>query len=119
MKRIYMYIGLTFITILLSTACTNQVDTGFIYTDEDDVVKEAAWGFIEEKGWSDSINKDWQSAKVEKIMADKKFELFDTTYEGKEVLSVSFSDSVNMVIGTPIILVAPDTNEVIGYMPSE
>ena len=119
MRNRYKYIGLTLMTVLFTTACTEQVDTGSTYTDGYDDVKEVAWEFIEEKGWSDSADKDWQSTKVEKKIADKNFELIDNTYEGKEVLSISFADRVNTVIGTPVILVSPDTNEVIGYIPSE
>ena len=53
------------------------------------------------------------------MTADDSYELLDETYEGKEVLSVSFEDKKNVVVGTPLILVAPDTNEVIGYMLGE
>ncbi|MFS0688809.1 hypothetical protein AB1K89_06165 [Sporosarcina sp. 179-K 8C2 HS] len=52
-------------------------------------------------------------------IADDKYVLLDENYDGKEVLVVSFEDIDNVVTGTPSIIVDPNTNEVIGYMPSE
>ncbi|WP_177184523.1 hypothetical protein [Psychrobacillus sp. OK032] len=51
--------------------------------------------------------------------ADNSYDLLDKTYDGKELLTVSFEDKDSVVIGTPLILVDPDSNEVIGYMLSE
>ncbi|MGB5946964.1 hypothetical protein [Paenisporosarcina sp.] len=45
--------------------------------------------------------------------------MLDTRYEGNEVAAVSFHDKDNVVVGTPLILVDLETNEVVGYMPSE
>lgn len=56
---------------------------------------------------------------MKKTNADNSYEFLDKTYDGKEVLMVSFEDKDNVVLGTPLILVDPITNEVIGYMPSE
>lgn len=52
---------------------------------------------------------DWQNAK--KVVVDNSYELLAGTYEDKEVLIVSFEDKVNVVIGTPLILVDPNTKE--------
>ena len=84
-----------------------------------ELAREAAWEFVQEKGWSDSAKGNWQNAKVEIIIADESYELLDVSYEGKEVTSVSFQDKENVVVGTPLILVDFDNNKVIGYMPSE
>ncbi|HSO56743.1 MAG TPA: hypothetical protein VLQ66_00785, partial [Paenisporosarcina sp.] len=84
-----------------------------------ELVREAAWEFIELKGWSQSAKGNWKNAKVEIITTDQSYELLDTQYEGKEVASVSFQDKDNVVVGTPLILVGLDTHEVVGYRPSE
>jgi hypothetical protein len=44
---------------------------------------------------------------VKKTIVDNGYELLDDNYEGKEVLSVSFEDKENSVVGTPLILTAP------------
>jgi hypothetical protein len=77
------------------------------------------YAFIEEKGWNDTAKGDWKSAKVKKIIADTRYELLDNTYEGKEVLTVSFVDKENVVFDTPFILVDPNLNDGIGYMAGE
>ncbi|WP_226669660.1 hypothetical protein [Metabacillus litoralis] len=82
-------------------------------------IREIAWNFLEEKGWSDRAKEEWKSAKVSKIIVTKDYELLDKDYKGKEVFSVSFEDKENIIASTPIILVDADTNKVIGYMPGE
>ena len=56
---------------------------------------------------------------MKKMIANNSYELLDKTYEGKEILIVSFEDKENVVVGTPLILIDPNLNEVIGYMPGE
>ena len=120
MKLKLLYIALTVFFMLLLVGCSNNKDAGNA-TDKDEYgkVREVAWRFVEEKGWSTTAKEGWQSAEVNKTIADNSYELLDKTYEGKEVLSVSFEDQENVVVGPPLILVDPDTNEVIGYMPGE
>jgi len=117
MKLKFLYVA---ITAFLLVGCSNNQDVGTITdTDSYEKVREVAWEFIEEKGWNNTAKEGWESAKVEKIIADNRYELFDKTYEGKEIVSVSFEDKENVVVGTPLILVDPNLNEVIGYMASE
>lgn len=82
-------------------------------------IKEIAWSFLEENGWSNSAKKEWKSGTVTKVIVNKDYKLLDKNYKGKEVFSVSFKDKKNSVTSTPIILVDADTNKVIGYMPGE
>ena len=77
----------------------------------EDKVRESAWNYIEENGWDRHSKEDWQKATVEKIIADHRYE----KYEGKEILIVILENSIN----SPIILVDPDTNQVIGHFPGE
>lgn len=82
-------------------------------------IKAVAWEFIKEKGWIATVKEDWQDAEVKETIADNSYELLDNNYEGKKVLSVSFEDKENVVMGTPIILVDPTIKKVIGYMSGE
>ena len=120
MKLKILYLAITAFLILLLVGCSNNQDVGNINdTDSNEKVREVAWAFIEEKGWNDTAKEDWQNAKVQQIIADNSYELLDKTYEGKEILTDSFEDKENVVVGTPLILVDPNLNEVIGYMAGE
>jgi putative lipoic acid-binding regulatory protein len=115
-----LLLSISICLIFLITGCTTTEDAvNDSSEDRYELVKEAAWEFVEEKGWSQSAKGNWQNAKVEIIITDQSYELFDTQYEGKEVASVSFQDKDNVVVGTPLILVDLDSHEVVGYMPSE
>ena len=117
-----MKLKLLFLTILfcLIAGCSNEEEAvKNTSVDGYESIRKAAWEFIQEKGWSGLAEGNWQSAKVEKIIADENYEMLDTHYEGKEVAAVSFQDKENVVVGTPLILVDLNTNEVVGYMPSE
>ncbi|KAA0965646.1 hypothetical protein FQ087_04970 [Sporosarcina sp. ANT_H38] len=120
MKLKYLYLAITAFLMLLVASCSNKQDVGnFTDTDSYEKVRKVAWEFIEEKDWNDTAKEDWKSAEVKKIIADNSYELLDKTYEGQELLSVSFEDKENVVVGTPLILVDPDLNKVIGYMAGE
>ena len=106
--------------MLLLVGCSNNQDAGNATNkDEYGKVREVAWKFVEAKGWTDTSKEDWQSAEVNKAIADNSYELLDKAYEGREILTVSFEDKVNVVVGTPLIRVDSETNEVIGYMAGE
>jgi len=62
---------------------------------------------------------EWKNAKVRQTIADTTHELVDESYVGKLVLTVSFEEQGNVVVGTPVVLVDFDTNEVIGYILGE
>lgn len=119
MKLKFLYLTLAVFSIWIIIGCSNKQDIENTNdTDNYGDVRAIAWEFVNEKGWNDRAKEDWQSAKVKKTIADNSYELLDKTYDGKEVLTVSFEDKDNVVIGTPSILVDLNTNEVIGYMPS-
>lgn len=85
----------------------------------DDRTREAAWEFLKAKGWDYTSTGEWKNAKVQKTIADKSHELIDESYIGKLVLTVTFEEQGNLVVGTPVVLLDFDTNEVIGYIPGE
>lgn len=76
-------------------------------------------GILKAKGWDYTSNEEWKNAKVRQTIADKSYELIDKSYIGKLVLTVSFEEQGNVVVGTPVVLVDFDTNEVIGYIQGE
>lgn len=120
MKWKLLYLLITVFVMLLVVGCSNNEDVeNSEITDEYENVREVAWEFIKEKGWNDTAKEDWESAEVKNVIADNNYELLDNTYEGKELLVVSFTDKENVVVGTPSILVDPENNEVVGYMPGE
>lgn len=82
-------------------------------------IKTIAYEFIKEKGWIATVKGDWKDAEVKETIADDSYELLDNNYEGEKVLSVSYEDKENVVMGTPIILVDPTIKKVIGYMLGE
>ncbi|MBA2176117.1 hypothetical protein H0266_14565 [Halobacillus locisalis] len=120
MRREVLYIVITVFSALLLVGCSdNQNAVSPNDADDYNEVRENVWKFVKEKGWNDTAKDNWQSAEVKKVVGDNNYELLDGTYDGKEVLSVSFEDKENSVVGTPLIIIEPDTNKVIGYMPSE
>lgn len=87
--------------------------------DKFNEIRKIAWDFVNEQGWI-TADEDWQSAEVKEVVVNDYYELFDESYHGKTVLSVTFLDKENvLVVGTPDILVDPETGSVIGYLPGE
>ena len=84
-----LYLILTVFSILLIAGCTNKSEIENTNDKERfEQVREVAWAFVEEKGWNETAEENWQNAKVKKEIANNSYELLDKTYEGKEVLSV-------------------------------
>jgi uncharacterized lipoprotein NlpE involved in copper resistance len=120
MRKLILIAMIAVFSTLLLVGCSNQKNEEVKkVTDNDSEAREAAWNFIQEKRWNNNAKGNWQSANVINVIANNNYELLDKTFEGKEVLSVSFEDKENRVIGTPLILIDKDSNKVIGYMPSE
>ena len=114
LKKISLILSFMFLSIGLFGCQQSSKDE-----NNNNDIKTVAWEFIKEKGWDANAKEDWQGAEVTETIADNSYELLDNNYEGKEVLSVSFEDKENVVIGTPLILVDPTTKKVIGYLLGE
>lgn len=110
----FKILTLTVFPILIIIGCSNQQ-----VADDFGEVKAVAWEFVNEKGWNQMAKEEWQNATVTEIVVDENYELLDPSFEGKEVLSVSFQDKEDAVVGTPSILVDQNNKEVVGYMLSE
>ena len=119
-KKAILYLVLAVFSTLLLVGCSGQQNTESQNgADGHDGAREIAWDFVKANGWHHTASEKWQSAEVTKVVANNNYELLDETYDGQEVLSVTFEDEQNSVVGTPLILIEPDTNKVIGYMPTE
>lgn len=117
-KILYSVLGFFF--VLLLAACEGSIADSKSQEDEYNKAREAAWIFIDEKGWNDTAkNENWQNATVTTVVADGDYELLDSSYEGKEALAIVFEEKQNALVAPPKILVDADTNKVVGYMPSE
>lgn len=110
----------TVLFIFFIVGCSSKQEVGTTNgTDSYENIREIAWNFLVEKDWTERAIEDWKTAEVEKIIARSNYALLDENYDGKDVLAVSFEDKGKFVVGPPVILVDPDTNEVIGYIPAE
>lgn len=121
MKNISLYIVITMFSLFLIIGCSKSKESkNNSQTNAYDQDREVAWEYMKDKGWDDKARGNWQSAKVTEYIVDKGYvHLLDNSYEGKEVLKVNFEDKENVVIGTPAILIDPETDKVIGYIPTD
>lgn len=81
------YLLLTVFSIVLIVGCSNKP----VIENANDIdiygeVKAAAWNFLHEEGWQDQAKDDFQSAKVEKAIANTNYILLDKTNDGKNKL---------------------------------
>lgn len=115
MRNLFLLIVIASLFLLIGCSNNDNVEND----TEFDEIRKIAWDFVNEQGWI-TADEDWQSAEVKEVVVNQHHELFDEAYKGKTVLSVSFLDKENvLVVGTPDILVDPETGKIIGYMPGE
>ncbi|KGR78030.1 hypothetical protein [Ureibacillus manganicus] len=122
MNRRYLFLLIALLSTVILVSCSNEPEREEVIEARDDQygeIRSVAWDFIQQNDWHTRADENWESAKVEKILADDRYEILDPTVEGKEVFSVSFKDIENVVVGTPQILVDPKTKKVVGYMLGE
>ncbi|MFE8698691.1 hypothetical protein ACFYKT_20570 [Cytobacillus sp. FJAT-53684] len=114
MKLNFSYLAIILFSILLISGCSsNQDNVKTNVMDNYESVREVAWLFVEEKGWNYNED-DWKHAQVEKKIVNENYNL-DGEYLGKEIFTVTIEDAV----ASPLILVDPNSKEVIGYIPGE
>lgn len=119
MEKMFLYLIIGFFLVILLVSCESSTADSQSEMDGYNEAREAAWSFINEKGWNDTAKENWRNAKVTTVVADDDYELLNSSYEGEEALTVAFEEKENAVVAPPNILVDADTNKVIGYMPSE
>ncbi|WP_404407993.1 hypothetical protein [Jeotgalibacillus malaysiensis] len=113
------FLLLSILTAVILIGCSS--DSQEIQSDPDHYpeAKEAAWTFLKNQGWDDTVAGDWKRAEVREITADESHHLLEDAYRGKDALYVIFKNKENLTNGTPNILVDPETNEVMGYTATE
>lgn len=119
MKRATLYVVIAVILTILVGCSENLESEEQLNTDSYSESREAAWLFVKSNGWDLTAKENWQSAIVERVVVNNHYSLMDESYRGKEALAVSFEEKENVVVGPPVILIDIETNEVIGFMPSE
>ncbi len=119
MRRFVSVYGWMMIAVLLLVGCDEEQRVVNGNEPADDEAIAVAWSYVTARNWEGTAADDGQSAEVRRIVVADGVELFDDAWIGEEVLAVSFEAEPDSVIGVPTVLLAPETNEVIGYMPSE
>lgn len=115
-----LYLSIMAVLMMFIVGCTHyQHDVEMTDTHNYESVRKIAWEYIEKQGWDSTAKEDWKGAEVKRIIVENSYELLDKKYVGKEVLAILFADEENVVVSTPIVLVAPDASEVIGYIAGE
>ncbi|MCT4783982.1 MULTISPECIES: hypothetical protein [Exiguobacterium] len=118
MRRFVSVYGGVLIAVLLLVGCDDAQRVVNGTEPADDEAIAVAWSYITARNWQGTSD-EGQNAEVNRIVIKDGFELFDETLIGEEVLAVSFVSEPDSVVGAPIVLLSPKTNEVIGYIPSE
>ncbi|WP_337873976.1 hypothetical protein [Exiguobacterium sp.] len=65
------------------------------------------------------IDEDVKQATIQSITVDDRFKLIDSRFEGSRAWLVTFPSDSQRTVETPQVLVESESNEVIGYLPSE
>ncbi|MDR0139472.1 hypothetical protein RFW18_17085 [Metabacillus idriensis] len=106
----------------VTIGCSTNTDiqkTAVSKEEEFHIARKIAWEFLKERQWNDRAKDNWKNAKVTETTVDENYELLNKGYKGRTVLSVSFEDKEAVATSTPIILVDPAANEIVGYLPGE
>ncbi|MCA0970886.1 hypothetical protein LCM20_09815 [Halobacillus litoralis] len=110
----YTFIGAAILSACLISGCSTEQQST---TYQESI--DTAWLFIESKGWDQTAKGNGDHAEVTEVVVDEDYVLMDESFHGEEVLSIRFEDKENVVVSTPVVLVEPKANEVVGYVPGE
>ncbi|WP_144841274.1 hypothetical protein [Metaplanococcus flavidus] len=111
----YLFIFTLIMTLFLVGCGINETTVA----GEDEEAQKAAWDYIVERDWNKNVQAGEQDVEVREVKVDSNYELLDESYIGERVLSISFEGDGKLVTEIPTIIVDSDTNEVVGYIPSE
>ncbi|MCC5891046.1 hypothetical protein [Exiguobacterium sp.] len=113
-------IGWMMIAALLLGGCDEQQRVVNVNeTEGGDEAIAVAWAYVTARNWEEAAVDGGRNADVSRVVIDDDYELLDDTYKDEEALAVSFEAKPDSVVGVPTVLIAPESNEVVGYMPSE
>ncbi|MDX5324543.1 MAG: hypothetical protein LPJ96_13095 [Exiguobacterium sp.] len=119
MRRFVSVSGWMMIAVLLLVGCDEEQRVVNGNEPADDKAIAVAWAYVTARNWEEPAINAGGSAEVQRVTVDHGYELLDDTYFGSEVLAVSFASEPDSVVGVPTILVEPESDTVVGYMPGE
>ncbi len=106
------------LTILMLTGCMHPSTSSSTYSDDEaDAIKSAVL-FLEQMDWL-PVNEDSKQATIQSIKVDDRYELLDSQFKETHAWLITFPTDSQRTIEIPHVLVDPESNEVIGYLPSE
>ena len=109
--------------VLSITGCSSGAEGNNASVEDADEARAAAWEFLQQEGVDRYINEEtWDEAEVTEvtITGESSYAWLDDSYAGKEVLKVRFGEAEGGVAAAvTTILVDPDTDEVIGFVPGD
>jgi len=119
MRRFVSAYGWLMVAALLLGGCDEEQRIVNETEPAGDEAIAIAWSYVTAHNWQEPAIDAGGSAEVQRVVVDDSYELLDDAYAGTEALAVSFESNPNSVVGVPTILVAPESNTVVGYLPGE
>lgn len=107
------------IAMLLLSGCDDEQRVVNGNEPAGDEAIAVAWAYVTARNWQEPALDAGASAEVQRVTVDDGYELLNDAYAGTEALAVSFEADPNSSVGVPTILVAPESDIVIGYLPGE
>ncbi|WP_214761479.1 hypothetical protein [Exiguobacterium sp. s129] len=117
MIRTRLFTALCF-TIFMLVGCTQSSTSSAIPPDDEKVIINHAIEYLNNMDWLPT-DEDGKQATIQSITVDNRFELIDSRFEGSRAWLVTFPSDSQRTVETPQVLVESESNEVIGYLPSE
>ncbi|WP_114166785.1 hypothetical protein [Exiguobacterium sp. TNDT2] len=119
MKRFVSAYGWMMIAVLVLGGCADEQRIVNENEPAGDEAIAVAWAYVTARNWQEPAIDAGASAEVHRVTVDDGYELLDDAYAGTEALAVSFEVDPNSSVDVPTILVAPESNTVVGYVPGE
>lgn len=119
MKRFVSAYGWMMIAVLVLGGCADEQRIVNENEPAGDEAIAVAWAYVTARNWQEPAIDAGASAEVHRVTVDDGYELLDDAYAGTEALAVSFEADPNSSVDVPTILVARESNTVVGYVPGE
>lgn len=119
MRRFVSTSGWMMIAVLLLSGWDDEQRVANGNEPAGDEAIAVAWAYVTARNWQEPAIDAGASAEVHRVTVDDGYELLDDAYAWTEALAVLFEADPNSSVGVPTILVAPESNTVVGYLPGE
>ncbi|WED56512.1 hypothetical protein OE059_06570 [Exiguobacterium profundum] len=117
MIRTSLFTALCF-AIFMLVGCTQTSSLSSMPPDDEKAIINSAIEYLNNMDWL-PIDEDGKQATIQSITVDDRFELVDSRFEGTQAWIVTFPSDSQRTVEIPQVLVESESNEVIGYLPSE